>query len=721
MTLDLNLLDTGFAEMGEASSPGELLQLLGQPQVNYVMVGPRLLARRALIEQALVAAGIGEARRRSWIHLLAREPRWLVWLLAQRMDAPFERPDLLDPPPLDAAGLSVAELMLRDALDSAPAVPRVDAERIAPEQWPDLALVLDHGTPRGVFDQRVLEPEMAWRGGGRLTPATIETSRPQAGADAAAGLTRENEPAAGAEPPSLEGGGVLLAPSRPEPFEAHPRLAPEGPMRAGQRGAFRVGFGDSADPDADEQKSIRVDDPRPGETLLVVVSAEGGRIVGDWFAELPLQVAAEQRFEVEVSDDARKLVLRAQYLFRHRPVGCIAKTVRLQSATDVSPAAPAPARGPTHEPAPGLAPLDDQATVDLVLWVQKAEPQHLEIKARVAATATMHGPWTVRVEDPQQFARDLAALRATYGDTGNGARDELAVIGRAIAALLPESLLGDVLAPAWSGDAVPSLLLYTDEPFIPWELARIGKKHSGRDMPAFLGELVRIGRWWSARSAAGPLSSLVLGPISALAAQEYSLASNRAPLEHAVAEREALCATYHAEPVEALRADVDAWLDAEPRRSGHLAHIALHGFSDALPAGQGLVLGDGALLTPARLAGEWDEGDTPRFTMVFLNACQVGSAAQRLGALAGFPGALVAGGASAFVAPLWEVQDEVALQVSLGFYRRTLKEHAEVGEALRAERAASPPEKSITPWAYVYYGHPRLQLQRHEAFDGGEA
>ena len=704
MTLDLNLLDTGFAELGDAWSPGELLQVLGRPQVNYVMVGPRLLARRALIERALADAEFGEARQRYWTHLLEREPRWLAWLLAQRAEEVVERVDQPDPPPLDAAGLSIAEHILLDALSAAPQVPRIDAERIAPEHWPDLAIVLDDGVTRGIFDQRVLEPETAWRGGALLQPPPIVPPPP------------ELEPAASGEPPSLEGSGVVLSPLRPEPFEAHPRLSPEGPMHAGQRGAFRVGFGDSADPDADEQKRIRIEDPRPGETLLVVVSAEGGRIVGDWFAELPLQVAAEHRFEVEATADASALVLRAQYLFRHRPVGCIAKTVPLESAREPILAS---IRQPAQDRAHELAPLDAQAPVDLVLWVQRGAPEHLEIKARVAATATMHGPWTVRVEDPQHFARDLAALRAVHGDTGTGARDELVVIGRAIAGLLPEALIRDVLAPAWAGGAVPSMLLYTDEPFIPWELARIGKKYSGRDVPAFLGELARVGRWWSGRSAAGPLSSLVLGPISALAAQEYSLASNRAPLEHAVAEREALRTAYHAQPIEALRADVDAWLDAEPRRSGHLAHIALHGFSDALPAGQGLVLGDGALLTPARLAGEWDEGDTPRFTMVFLNACQVGSAAERLGALAGFPGALTAGGASAFVAPLWEVQDKVALEVSLGFYRRTLKEHVEVGEALRAERAASPPERSITPWAYVYYGHPRLQLQRHEAFEGG--
>jgi hypothetical protein len=161
-------------------------------------------------------------------------------------------------------------------------------------------------------------------------------------------------------------------------------------------------------------------------------------------------------------------------------------------------------------------------------------------------------------------------------------------------------------------------------------------------------------------------------------------------------------------PVEAQHPDIEQWLDTDPRRSGHLGHIALHGFSDAQADTQGLILGDGSLLTPNRLAGEFHPGGTPRFEVLFLNACQVGTAGERLGRIEGFPGALLSGGAAAFIGPLWEVEDSVARCVAQEFYTCVLDRGEEVGEALRHLRSSSG--SSITPWAYLFYGHPRLRL-----------
>jgi len=121
---------------------------------------------------------------------------------------------------------------------------------------------------------------------------------------------------------------------------------------------------------------------------------------------------------------------------------------------------------------------------------------------------------------------------------------------------------------------------------------------------------------------------------------------------------------------------------------------------------------DGAVLTPYRLAGECEPGQVPRFALVFLNACQVGTAGADLGRMAGFPGALARGGVSGFIAPLWEVQDHVARDTAAAFYRFALDQAQEVGEAWRTLRARTPAGGSITPWAYVFYGHPCLRLDR---------
>jgi len=500
------------------------------------------------------------------------------------------------------------------------------------------------------------------------------------------------------------------------PFVAHPRLTPEAPARAGRLLPFTAGFAERPDPDADEQRRIRIEDAQPGETLLVVVSAEGASIEGDGFAELQLDLTDEHRFIAKVGNDVARVVLRAQYLFRNKLVGCIVKTLAVGGAEAVLPLPPVP----DTEPDATKLPLADPGEVDpadIVLWVQNELPGFVTWTAYVGATGRKFSPdKPCRIGDSQHFAKALAGLRSTYGDSGNGARDELAGIGRDIAALIPKAIIDEVLTPAFAaGKPPPSILLMTDEPFVPWELARLSAAQAGRDKhdkPAFLGALARIGRWWTGEASSGAPSQTRIEHISAVAASQYGLASNLQTLQYAIAERSDLQAGYQAEPVEARRADVDAWLDREPRVPGHLAHIALHGYSDALADVQGLVLGDGAVLTPKRLAGEWDEGQAPRFAVVFLNACQVGTGGERLGRIAGFPGALIKGGASAFIAPLWEVQDEVARDFSRDFYAKTLGDGLEVGEALRAIRAETKAGGSITPWAYLYYGHPRLRLIR---------
>jgi hypothetical protein len=47
----------------------------------------------------------------------------------------------------------------------------------------------------------------------------------------------------------------------------------------------------------------------------------------------------------------------------------------------------------------------------------------------------------------------------------------------------------------------------TDQPFLPWELARFKSERINGNEPAFLGELARIGRWWTGESLSGPRSA----------------------------------------------------------------------------------------------------------------------------------------------------------------------------------------------------------------------
>jgi hypothetical protein len=160
----------------------------------------------------------------------------------------------------------------------------------------------------------------------------------------------------------------------------------------------------------------------------------------------------------------------------------------------------------------------------------------------------------------------------------------------------------------------------------------------------------------------------------------------------------------------------------------------LHGQFDAQGDEGGLVLlgsdaegrptGRPLYFTPDHIeAGRLDSGP-----FVFLNACQVASDKRVLGDYAGFASTLLRIGASGVVAPLWNVDDDVAAAFARDFYdatwtipdNRNPRSPVSAAEAVRALRArytkaattAEIPGVTATLIAFQVFGHPRLTLRR---------
>lgn len=516
-------------------------------------------------------------------------------------------------------------------------------------------------------------------------PSPLEVSMPD----------RASPPGGGGEPPPA--------------FIAHPRLDTPEVVFPGKEFSFTVGYSDRPDPEADSTQGFDLPDPVEGDTMLVMASAEGARVLEPWSVRLPLDMAQSHEFKAIVDPGAQRVRLRAKYFFRSRPVGHIVKSV----AVEGFPLVRGPAHGFDNEViakfAPQLSNYADIAPIDIVLMVQKRRDGQVAWHALVTSEDQVYGEYLKDLQDTQVFARGLAGLRK-QGDRGRGPRDELEYHAQLIAGEIPQQILRQVLAPALRA-GTPNILLMTDEPYVPWELALLGRPHI--EEPAFFGQVARIGRWWSADSLGGPHSSRAIKAISAVAAKEYREVSGVRTLENAHKERQWILRQGlrdEVRDVEAVKPTVDQWLSTKPQPEGHLAHIALHGFSDTIDQSHGLILGDGEVLTPGSLVGRFFPGDKPRFDMVFMNACQVGTAGERLGRIGGFPGAVLRGGAAAFIGPLWEVDDGVAREVAENFYTRVLQQGMEVAEALREIRSLPELSDSITPWAYLYYGHPNLRL-----------
>jgi CHAT domain-containing protein len=160
-----------------------------------------------------------------------------------------------------------------------------------------------------------------------------------------------------------------------------------------------------------------------------------------------------------------------------------------------------------------------------------------------------------------------------------------------------------------------------------------------------------------------------------------------------------------------------------------VVHVALHGQFDSQGDQEGIVLlsqGAGGAVRPIFLTPlEVENGSLAHGPLVFLNACQVGADEVVLGSYGGFATTLLRIGAGAVVAPLWNVDDDVAGSLAASFYAQvwTAGQPVSVAEAMRAIRARYTEDAvqsgaagvTATLVAFQVFGHPRLRLTRPQS------
>ncbi len=313
-------------------------------------------------------------------------------------------------------------------------------------------------------------------------------------------------------------------------------------------------------------------------------------------------------------------------------------------------------------------------------------------------------------------------------------------IGRKVAAAMPSEfweLFVDVWDKAKTADEVPSMLILTNEPYVPWELAWVGDDYlPATELPTDasgtpgmpLGSACRVGRWvppvtrtprGGDRPATPPPAHLDVSAM-AVVIGDYASDTSVRPLPQAEEEGTAIALKYKGYPLKATEDDVLRLLQNRLERHGvafapTAVHIAAHGEVDtAMQQYSGIILSaSDRRLDPIVVQGsELTRRNRP---FVFLNACQVGTAGAFLSDYGGMPGAFLSEGCTGYVAPLWNVDDTVAKDFATEFYAAVLDNGTPVAEALRALRSRFGTEWSgntATPLAYVFYGHPELSLSR---------
>ncbi|SMH35967.1 CHAT domain-containing protein [Rathayibacter oskolensis] len=386
-----------------------------------------------------------------------------------------------------------------------------------------------------------------------------------------------------------------------------------------------------------------------------------------------------------------------------------------------------------------LEPLLDEDAPDLLLTVYLgssegartymwgAFPRDESLGAPVVASAALTFDLTDIASFVAGFQTDSGQLRAISAMEGRGK-----LIGDAIPAAIRRAIQRIVTDSDRAPDdrPAPSILVLTDEPSIPWELAVLrGDDRIGDRRPRFLGAHAAIGRWpvpssQRRRPVAVKTVSFTVGVSTRLEAEGWS----EYRLLEGEKEVEIMATRYlpfeHVDPID------DAVTRALEELDADVLHFALHGSAEVSVEESGILIArsdpnvPGGVL-PSPLTANWIRGQEFRsHPFVFVNACQLGRTSMTLGSADGIAPAFISAEASGVVGTLWDVTDSVAREISTTFYEQA-EEGLTAGEILRRVRAryVADPETGVSPsatlLAYVLFGHPNLRLRRSASDSAG--
>jgi hypothetical protein len=487
---------------------------------------------------------------------------------------------------------------------------------------------------------------------------------------------------------------------QPDRFEAYPSL--EAPERVAAEAEFEIfiGFRINLDPSLVQSEQMIFDGAEPGEECLVVVIPDGVEI-DRYHDSLPLQMNTHVMFTCRAKPDVSEATIKAQYFYRHQLVGIAQRSLTIdRDGAEIDGGASERPFNPCRLTAP-----DSGSYVDLTVTITHSNDGSLQwtFSAPNPPIETRK-PIRTQLQGAREFAANLIRDLETEKHNGPLAANLLEGKGQDIANLMPPEFFEYLRRVQAAINRTPTLLLLTNEQYVPWELAYLDKPLDP-NAPRFLASQTHMGRWLDDQN-------VVLPPTLTIEVRRFTAVAAKSwfdPLPQAKPEQDLLQQQWKAFPLEAKKEALLPILSGV-NIPGHLIHFTVHGLSDAAANRQAIRLADNTEITADAITGSYRCGEIPRFAFVFLNACQVGTPGETLGQADGFPGKLVRRGASGFIAPLWEVNDIVAYEFAKNFYEEVLDRKQPVGAALYEQRRKYDSQGSTTPIAYIYYGHPSLRL-----------
>jgi hypothetical protein len=510
--------------------------------------------------------------------------------------------------------------------------------------------------------------------------------------------------------------------------------ATRGPSPRVMRGGSRVPTAGPLSAGDTPQRSLEAEFPDRVATgsvewLLVHIAAAGATARGLGIAlpageKLDVVVQARKGFAIEGTDhgtitvpadgdslplqfklkavDAGQGLIRVLAFHQGEPLGMI----EIAPAVDAS-AAPV-ARGAvatkTHESKP-LASASPQLA-DLTVFIAQSEAGgKVEYSILLSATdpalelnLSKFGPFELKLDPGKFFSDFFKEIEDLPLDTPAQqelAERRLAAKGSYLAeALLPPALREKLWAVR---DQIKSIIVQSEEPWIPWELCKLSGKDGGRIVEGpFLSEAYAITRWVPGIGFRRPIKlqniALVVPEDSGLPlAKEESdyMLSLRGPNRKVTA----ITPTFADVQDAFIEGKYDGW------------HFSGHGVAtDANPDRSSIVLTAEERFTPEDLSGQAMNIGIPR-PLVFINACQVGRSGMALTGIGGWARRFLGAGAAAFVGAYWSVYDEPAYGFAKELYKQLLGGKP-MGEAVRAARVSIRAKGDPTWLAYTVFADP---------------
>jgi len=250
---------------------------------------------------------------------------------------------------------------------------------------------------------------------------------------------------------------------------------------------------------------------------------------------------------------------------------------------------------------------------------------------------------------------------------------------------------------------IQTLLILSDEPWIPWEsIYPFDDEHGADD---FLGAAWHLTRWQAGRG----LNPHLNVQTAQMIAPELDLSF--------VKEESAYFARLADAPqpikVSAPITTRQLFLDQVQAGGVQLLHFATHGNFNSQNADRSPIhMEGGETITPVDLSKPRTQGIRRERPLVFLNACHGGKLEFTLTGMGGWAERVVNHvAATAFVGAYWEINDELASLFSSTFYD-ALRNRATLGAAFHQARLTVRAQSPANPtWlAYTLYGDPNARI-----------